>query len=586
MKKNKANRSPAAQPAPPPSTERATKTQQSVRLVWAGLFCLAVALAWIAYSPAINGGYVFDDITLTFRSDPNFAARSATGVLRGVRPLVELSHWTVYQLVGERPFLHHLVSVLIHAASSVLLGYVLLRLLTLIGAPERSTRWLAALGAGIFLLHPANTEAVAYVTSRSEVMSVFFYLAAIAVFLARSEPIISWRRALAVLTLFGLALLSKEHSLTLPIILILLDLFVYRLSPKDILRYGWRLYGLLLAGAAAGAVLVMQVLRGAVTAGFGMKDLTWWEYLLTQGRAIALYLRLFLLPVAQNGDYLFPISRTPLEYGAIFYWVAIIAAAIAAIIYRKRAPLVSLGFLVFLVLLMPTSSILPIQDAAVERRVYLASIGLLIATVGWLRRIDLPLSTLRYAGVALLLVLLFGTFQRSTVWASHEAFWNDVLAKNPESWRANVQVGITALEGGRCQEALERFEKALPHAADNFSAALHMNYARALDCSGRPAEAEKEFKTSLAIEEQAATWTQLGVFYARAQRSAEALDAFNHAITLNPAFPLAYSNRGNLHARLGNCAQAVPDFEKALELMPSNTTARRGLAYCRERERR
>src|SRR5690606_29798855 len=117
-------------------------------------------------------------------------------------------------------------------------------------------------------------------------------------------------------------------------------------------------------------------------------------------------------------------------------------------------------------------------------------------------------------------------------------------------------------------------------------AALHMNYARALDCSGRPVEAEKEFKASLAIEEQAATWTQLGVFYARAQRFTEALDAFNHATTLNPAFPLAYSNRGNLHARLGDCAQAVPDFEKTLELMPSNTTARRGLAYCRERERR
>src|SRR5690606_11913165 len=105
----------------------------------------------------------------------------------------------------------------------------------------------------------------------------------------------SWRRALAVLALFVLSLLSKEHSLTLPIILILLDLFVYRLSPKGILRYGWRLYGLLLAGAAVGAVLVMQVLHGAVTAGFGMKDLTCWEYLRTLGRAIALYLRLFLL---------------------------------------------------------------------------------------------------------------------------------------------------------------------------------------------------------------------------------------------------------------------------------------------------
>ncbi|MCC6264077.1 MAG: tetratricopeptide repeat protein [Bryobacterales bacterium] len=585
MKKNKTDRS--VSPVPnAPTPERESAAYRSGWLVWSGLFCLAVVLAWVAYAPAINGGYVFDDITLTFRSDPNFAARGATDVLRGVRPLVELSHWVVYQLTGGRPFLHHLISVLIHAASSVLLGYILLRLLTLAGTVSRSTPWIAALGAGIFLLHPANSEAVAYITSRSEVLSVFFYLAALAVFLGRDELLISWRRAIAVLGLFVLALLSKEHSLTLPIALVMLDLWIYRQSLAGLLRNGWRVYGLMVAGAAMGALLVAKVLQGAVTAGFGMKDLTWWEYLLTQGRAIVLYLRLFLLPVGQNGDYLFPISRSPLEYGAIFYWAALIAAAIAAIVYRKRAPLVSLGFLLFLVLLMPTSSVLPIQDAAVERRVYLSSIGLLIATAGLLRRIDLPLSTLRYAGLALLLVLTIGTFQRSEVWASHDAFWNDVLAKNPDSWRANVQVGLTALEGGRCQEALERFEKALPRAAANFAAALHMNYARALDCAGRPAEAEKEFRASLAIENQAATWTQLGVFYARAERSPEALDAFNQAVTLNPGFPLAYSNRGNLHARLGDCARAVPDFEKALQLMPSNTTAQRGLAYCRERERR
>lgn len=585
MKKSKTNRS-----VPAPTVSAAAgpgvAPNRNAWLLWAGLLCLAVTLACIAYSPAIDGGYVFDDITLTFRSDPNFAARGVTGVLRGVRPLVELSHWVVYQFADGRPFLHHLVSVLVHAASSVLLGYVLLRLLVLMGTAGSTARWLAALGGGIFLLHPANTEAVAYITSRSEVLSVFFYLAALAVFLNRSEPDISWRRAIAVLALFVLALLSKEHSLTLPITLVLLDLWIYRLTPSALLRSGWRLYGLMLAGAAVGAALVAQVLQGAVTAGFGMKDLNWWEYLLTQGRAIALYFRLYLLPVGQNGDYLFPISRSPLEYGAIFYWAAIAAAAVAAFVYRKRTPLISLGVLLFLVLLMPTSSILPIQDAAVERRVYLSSIGLLIATVGLLRRIKFPLQTLRYAGIVLLLVLMAGTYQRSEVWASHDAFWNDVLSKNPESWRANVQVGLTALEGGKCQEALERFEKALPHAADNFMAALHMNYARALDCAGRPQEAEKEFRASLAIENQAATWTQLGVFYARAQRSAEALHAFNQATALNPNFPLAYSNRGNLHARLGDCAAAVPDFEKALQLMPSNSTAQRGLAYCRERERR
>ncbi len=580
MKKNRANKAPSSRPA------AGTSSNGPRLLPWFALFALAAALAWIAYSPAINGGYVFDDITLTFRSDPNYAARGAGSVIRGVRPLVELSHWLVYQVAGAQPFAHHLVSVLIHAASSMLFGWVLLRLLTLLGMVDASTRWLAALGAGVFLLHPVNTEAVAYVTSRSEVLSVFFYTGALAVFLGRSKPEISWSRAFAVLALFVLALLGKEHSLTLPIVLVLLDLFVYRLSPAGVLRNGWRLYGLMLAGAAVGVALVMQVLRGAVTAGFGMKDLSWWEYLLTQGRAIALYFRLFLLPVNQNGDYLFPVSRAPFEHGAVFYWAAIAAAASAAVIYRKRAPLVSLGVLLFLILLMPTSSVMPIQDAAVERRVYLSSIGLIIAGVGALWRIRLSAGVLRYGGLALLLVLAVATFQRAKVWASHDAFWNDVLAKNSESWRANVQTGLTLLESGRCDEAIGRFEKAMPGVAANFAASLHMNYARALACAGRASEAEREFKTSLAMENQAATWTQLGVFYARLDRSAAALDAFNQAMALDPSFPPAYSNRGNLRARLGDCAAAIPDFEEALRLMPSNSAAQRGILFCREREGR
>jgi tetratricopeptide (TPR) repeat protein len=551
--------------------------------MWSALLAAAMLLASLVYGPAIAGDYVFDDITLTFRSDTNYAARGVLDAVRGVRPLVELSHWTVYQMVGAKPFLHHLTSVLIHAASSLLVGFLLLRLLALVNRKGPAAPWIAALGAGVFLLHPVNTEAVAYITSRSEVLSVFFYLSALAVFVARTEPAVSWARALAVLGLFVLALLSKEHSLTLPIALVMVDLWIYRLSPAEAIRFGWRLYGLLLAGAALGVAIVMNVLQGALTAGFGMKDLAWWEYLLTQGRAIVLYFRLFLFPVQQSGDYLFPISRAPLEHGAIFYWIAILAAAVMALLYWRKAPLLSLGLLLFLVLLAPTSSVLPIQDAAVERRVYLSSIGLLVAAAGLCSRWTVSPSAIRYGGVALLAVLAIATYQRSTVWASHEAFWNDVLAKNPDSWRANVQVGLTALEEKRCQEALGLFEKALPHVADNFAAAMHMNYARALDCTGKPDEAEREFKASLAIENQASTWTQLGVFYARAARNAEALEAFNQAVALSPGFPLAYSNRGNLFARQGDCQRAIPDFEQALRLMPANSTAQRGLAYCRER---
>ena len=554
-------------------------------LPWLGWAALSVLLASIAYGPAMNGAFLFDDIALGFRANPNYSALGVMDVIRGVRPLTELSYWLNFQLASGDPFLYHLTSVLFHALSAVVLGYILWRLMTLLNLGAAMRGWLAALGAGIFLLHPAQTEAVAYISSRSEALSVFFYFAAVAVFLGRNNAEIGWGRALSVLTCFVLAMLSKEHALTLPITLVLLDLWVYRFSAVELARKGWRLYGLMAAGAALGAVVVMKTLSGALTAGFNMPNLSWWEYLLTQGRAIALYFRLFVLPVEQNGDYLFPISRNPMEHGAALYWIAIAAAAVAALVYRKSAPLLTLGIVLFLVLLGPTSSILPIQDAAVERRVYLASLGLVIGTVALLARLSLSPAVVRYGGALLLLALALGTYQRAGVWGSREVFWQDVYAKNPESWRANVQLGLTAFERKQCGEALARFEKALPHVSYDFEGPIHLNYANALDCANRPEEAEAEFKKSLEIEDRATTWTQLGVFYGKQQRYTEALDALNTAVARDPNFPLAYSNRGNVYARLGDCEKATGDFENALRLMPSNTTAQRGLAYCRERMR-
>jgi tetratricopeptide (TPR) repeat protein len=161
-----------------------------------------------------------------------------------------------------------------------------------------------------------------------------------------------------------------------------------------------------------------------------------------------------------------------------------------------------------------------------------------------------------------------------------------VIRKNPQSWRANVAVGLQELEANRCDAALKHFETARPGVNVQFRAAWFTNYARALDCVGRDSEAEKAFLESLSVERMPSTLSQLGVFYGKKQQYQEALNVLNQAIELDPNFPLAYSNRGNVHARLGNCGSAVKDFQRALALMPSNTAAQRGLAYCREQQGR
>ena len=131
---------------------------------------------------------------------------------------------------------------------------------------------------------------------------------------------------------------------------------------------------------------MFSVLQRAETAGFAVKEFTWYEYLFTQFRVIWLYLRLYVAPVGQNGDYEFPISHSMMDGGAVFGLLGLLALAVVAWRYRREYPLASFGYFGFLLLLAPTSSFVPIRDVAVERRLYLPFICLLLITVDFLRR--------------------------------------------------------------------------------------------------------------------------------------------------------------------------------------------------------
>ena len=120
-----------------------------------------------------------------------------------------------------------------------------------------------------------------------------------------------------------------------------------------------------------------------------MKDFTWYQYLFTQFRALFVYMFNFLLPVNLNVDWDFPISHTILDHGAIVGLIGLLALAALAWHYRRRFPLAGYGFFVFLVLLAPTSSILPIQDPIAERRMYLPMLGLMLIAVDLLRRLKI-----------------------------------------------------------------------------------------------------------------------------------------------------------------------------------------------------
>ncbi len=536
---------------------------------WHWLAALAgLVLVFEVYGPALNGAFVLDDRALPFM-DPSVAGRPLSGWISDLRPLLYFSFWINYRIGETDPYGYHVINVLLHFLTSVLIAFIAAKLLEWAGASGRQRAILSAFAGALFLLHPVQTESVAYVASRSEVLSVLLYFAAFTAFLYRSSESTSLLRSLAIVALFGAAAGTKEHTLTLPVLLVLTDYFWSRGG----LRKNAILYGLLAVVGAGGAGLVWRVLRGANTAGFGLSDLTPATYFFTQCRVIWTYVRMFVLPYGQNVDPDVPLSPGPLDHGAIFGLVALVAAVAAAWIYRKRWPLASFGVLVFLLLLAPTSSVIPIRDVMAERRLYLPFLGLVLIALEFLRRLR-PREAV-WACAAIVALCAAFTYQRSQVWASPLALWEDTVTKSPGKPRPRFQLAYALYEENRCPEAAQSYETAshLGPVDDQ----LLIDWALALDCAGRGDEAVDRLRRAAIVNNTAHIHSLLGMIYGKRGRNADALDELAEAERLNPSFDMTYVYRGNVYEASGNRSLAAREYQRALTVNPLNQAAQDAL---------
>ena len=541
---------------------------------WQSLAALAaLVLVFLVYGPALNGAFVLDDRYLAFM-DPNIAGAPLSAWIAGVRPLLGFSFWINYRLSETEPYSYHVTNVLLHFLTSCLIALIARKLLEWAGvagpqgAPQRAL--LAAFAGALFMLHPMQTEAVAYVASRSEDLSVLFYFAAFAVFLYRRSDSTTLLRAVIIVALFGAAVSTKEHTLTLPALLLLTDFFWGRGG----LRRNGVLYGLLALAGMGGAVVVWRVLRSADTAGFSVKNLPPATYFLTQYRVIWTYVRLFALPFGLNADPDVALSRSLLDHGAVFGLVALVAAVAAAWIYRKRWPLASFGVFVFLLLLAPTSSFIPIRDVMAERRLYLPFLGLALVGLEFLRRIRLRDAAWACAGIAALYAAL--TYQRSQVWASPLALWEDTVAKSPQKFRPRFQLAYALYEENRCPEAAQSYETASRLGPATYE--MLVDWALALDCTGHAEDAVAKLRQAAMFERTAHVYAEIGMVYGKRGRTREALDALAEAEKINPNFMMTYLYRGNVYATLGDRAAAAREYQHALAVNPSSQAARDALA--------
>jgi protein O-mannosyl-transferase len=569
---------------------------------WASLVSLLAGLC--VYGPALKGPFIFDDFALPFRN-PAFRAESLLDWMGSVRPVLMASYWLNFQISGrDSTASYHLISLLVHCANAVLAGAIILRLLLLAKRDDASQSQdelppptlpsfsearkeilLAIFGAGIFLLHPLQTESVAYIAGRSESLSAFFCLAALAVSLYRRRIAISWGSAATVMLLFVAAAATKEHTVALAGILVLTDVFVYGSISFEPIRRNWRLYAPLVVAAGLAAAAAVWVLQRSESAGFSLPGLPWNHYFFSQLRAWFFYIWLFLFPSGLTVDHDFAVSKTLFEHGAILAAGAWIIAVAASVFLFRKYRLACYGLLLYLIFLLPTSSVVPIKDLVAERRLYLPILGLILMGLEAMRRVRITTPMATAALGAVLALLGLATYERSKDWADPVRLWNSAIAATPAKPRPYGNLASHYLVRRNCAQAEEVSNRASAILGKATDAHLMTTWGLALDCLGKKPEAIEKLKAAAAMQPGAQVYGALGRIHLELGRLLEAEGFLARAEQADPGWEMTYVYRGRVHAARDELEAAAVQYQRALAVNPANATARELLMSVQTRSR-
>jgi tetratricopeptide (TPR) repeat protein len=626
-----------------------TNARRDLIFSWAipfGIF----ALTFLAFLPSLWNGFVDWDDPLNLTENPDYRGLGWTQLkwmfggnnTNFYMPLTWLTYGLDYTLWGMNPAGYHLTSLLLHALNACVFYFVALRLFRAArgGEPVRDSalRAGAALATLLFALHPLRVESVVWATERRDVLSGLFYLLAILAYLHSLEPGAAatprgrawyWSAVAAGLC----ALLSKPMAVSLPVILVLLDIYPLRrlgFGPVSWLALAARRVWLekvpfILCSAATSVVALLRL--GELIDPTALPPVNWLGRLAVSVYALAFYLWKTLVPWNLSALYEQPLPLDPTAWPFVLSALAVAAVTVTAVSLRRRWPSLLTVWLAFVVVLLPVLGIIQIQSMiAADRYTYLASLGWALLAGGILGSAIEAHAAGRLGKRAMALIALVAlappiglgglAWMQTRIWRDSETLWAHTVAVTPSA-RAHLHWGRTLIREGRPDEAIPHLREALrlrpgyafarfdlgvaleaqgdlPAAVDEYRAVLHdrpdvanVHYSlgSALHRLGRPAEAIEQYEAALRLEPN--FWpahVNLGVALASQGRLTEAVEHYRQALRANPRIAAAENNLGRALLRLDRPEEATQHFERAVEIDPRIADARNNLGSARARE--
>ena len=554
------------------------------------ILCILLALTSVAvYSPILGAPFLNYDDALHVTENPHVRSGLTWSTVQWAfrssetsdwHPITWLSHALDCQLFGLGPAAPHAVNLLLHTMNAVLLFLIL----------EGATGFLwQSLGvAALFALHPINVESVAWISERKDVLSMFFFLLALAVY-GRYVRRPSVGRYLAVTLAYALALMSKAQVITFPFALLLLDYWpLGRLAapevaerpqsretgkaaqPRSFLsavveKIPW------FALSAASAMITMKVEADAMQAKFPI-----WVRLANAALAYAKYLGKAVWPLALAP--LYPHPGLSINVGAaIASAIAILSVSVLALIFRRRRPLF-VGWFWFLGTLVPMIGLVQISvHSMADRYAYIPMLGIFVI-IAWgagelVDKWHLPKAIPIGASAAVLVALGVLLWLQVNYWRDNITLWTHTLAVTQKNYTAEDMLASALLAEGKIEEGIPHLRQALLYYPTDAMATLNLatydqmrgDYASALEGYSKVPHYTKNagFIAQALINS--------GFAHMSLSRYEDATRDFITVLEAQPASAAAWRGLGLAEQRGGHLAQAIQPYQHAAQLEPSGS---------------
>lgn len=563
-----------------------------------------IALVWLVFGQTVGHDFVnLDDNTYVYGNSLTRGGLSWQGVGRAFvdtrtdnwHPLTLISHMTDCELFGLKPGPHHFTNVLLHSIA-VLLLFLFLRNAT-------ARFWSSAFVAALFAIHPLRVESVAWIAERKDVLSaVFFFITLIAYAHYVATP--SLRNYLTMAIAFALGLMSKPMLVTTPIVLLVLDYWPLRRwqgarsweqrfrSTSQPLNTSTYLGGLVveklpLFAMSAASSIVAIVLQ--IHSPIGQLPFLW--QLENALVTCASYIWQIFWPVNLAVFYPHP-NDTLAIWQIALASVVLIGITLSAFAVRKTRPYLLVGWLWYLIMLLPVIGIIQVGlQGHADRYTYLPHVGLYVALTWLIVDLSKPLlyrdKILSAAAAVAVIALGLVAWKQTTYWRNSETLWTHALAVTKDNEFAYTNLGMLASERGQFDQALSLLQTALDIRSRNHDRYYDLRRAIILDdigevlvSKGQPADAIFYFRQSLELKpDYPFSRYNLGAALFHKGDVDEAIAEWQKVLAIQPNDPGTLTNIANAFALKGRLRDAIAHYEMALQSDPENARALNNLAW-------